>query len=274
VGTDVTAAAERLSRSDLLHLLSSYLPNGPSLLEEIRHQLPGSRQGGFRVPEKILIILFASRAGSNYLGQLLTSTGWFGEIGESFRPHQLIRVGDRHGLEDAHAAAQWMIDHRGTEHAFGIKAGFDALISAATLGFLPQVLDRTQFVLLRRRDRVAQAISRVKGKLSGRMHSGQPTGRSLTDSDYDADAVVAHVQRILEREGQYEAIVRRLGKAAPVIYYEDVCADPAAQVARICNPMGLHMPDRYEPKVRVKILRNDLSTRWADRFRREHPGVS
>jgi LPS sulfotransferase NodH len=258
-----------LTREELLDLFAPYFQRGHERIREICGELQLSRRGGFRTPEKILIILFASRAGSNFFGQLLSSTGWFREIGESFNPRQLTAIRDRYGLADHHQAAQWMIDNRGTESAFGIKAGFYVLTAAVEIGFLPEVIDRAQFVLLRRRDRVAQAVSLVKGKLSGRMHSRQPLGRELTDDDYHAEAIAEQVERITAREAEYEELVRRLGKTAPIVYYEDICASPKKHVEEVCALIGLAMPDEYEPKVRLSILRDELSARWVERFRTE-----
>lgn len=257
------------TREELLGACRGYL--GGQRVDRIRSELALKRHGGFVAPENILIVLFASRSGSNYLGQLLSSTGWFSEIGESFRASQLNKIRDRYCLVDHHAAAQWMIDNRGTPNAFGFKAGFTVLTAAAELGFLTEVLDRAQLIMLRRRDRVAQAVSIVKSRLTGRNHSGQPEGLSVTDADYDADAIAFQVAAISEVEGQLMEFADRLGKTAPVFWYEDICANPRGSVADICGLMDLEMPSRYEPQVRVRVLRDDLSARWVQRFRDEHP---
>ena len=260
-----------LTREQYLELFASYLPEGEQFVRRIVDHLALTRRGGFRAPEKILIVLFASRAGSNYLGQLLSSTGWFREIGESFRPTQLTKIRDRYGLADHHEAAQWMIDNRGTPHAFGFKAGFNVLTSAADLGFLSETVERAQFVLLRRHDRVAQAVSLVKGKLSGQMHSGQPVQRALTDADYDFEAIAFQEEIIATREAQFADLVERFGKSAPVVYYEDILSRPEEHVRQLCELMGLAMPAQYEPNLRLSVLRDDLSARWAQRFRDELP---
>lgn len=255
------------TREQYLDLFASYLPEGDQFVARIVDHLELTRRGGFRAPEKILIILFASRAGSNYLGQLLSSTGWFREIGESFRPTQLTKIRDRYGLADHYEAAQWMIDNRGTPHAFGFKAGFNVLTSAAELGFLSEAAERAQFVLLRRHDRVAQAVSLVKGKLSGQMHSGQPVQRALTDADYDFEAIAFQGAIIAAREAQFADLTDRLGKSAPILYYEDILSRPEEHVRRLCELMELPMPASYEPNLRLSVLRDDLSARWAERFR-------
>lgn len=254
---------------EILETIASCFPGENETMREVAAGLQLQRRGGFQAPDKILIVLFASRAGSNFLGQLLSSTGWFNEIGESFSLGQLTKIRDRYRLADHRAAAQWMIDNRGTARAFGIKAGLHVLTAAAELGFLSETVERAQFVLLRRRDRVAQAVSMVKGALSGQMHSRQPAGRMITDADYDFAAIAGKVSRIEQREAQYAELVERLGKTAPIVYYEDVVASSEDHVAQICELMGLPMPADYKPHVRLSVLRDELSARWVERFRAE-----
>lgn len=238
-------------------------------MDAIARELQTPRRGGFRLPDKGLIVLFAARAGSNYLGQLLSSTGWFREIGESCRPSQLIKIRDRHQLADCHAAAQWMIDNRGTPAAFGIKAGALVLIAAAQLGLLPELVGRSKFVHLRRRDRVAQAISMYKARLGGRTHSLQPEARIFTDDDYDAAGIAAEIRGIDVVEAQFESFFELVGQPASVVYYEDVCEAPQASIGQICSELGLAMPEPFVPNVRLGILRDELSARWRDRFAAE-----
>ena len=261
----------RLTTEDFLGLFASWV--GSKRVDAIGNELQTSRRGGFQLPETGLIVLFAARAGSNYLGQLLSSTGWFREIGESCRPSQLIKIRDRHRLADCHSAAQWMIDNRGTPAAFGMKAGALVLIAAAQLGLLPELVGRSRFLHLRRRDRVAQAVSMYKARLGGRTHTLQPEARMFTDDDYDALGIAAEIQRIDVAEAQFASLLDLVGQPASTLYYEDILEAPEASVAQVCNELGLTMPEPYVPSIRLGILRDDLSARWRDRFKQECPGI-
>ena len=261
------------SREELLDLCIHYF--GEERVRKIQKDLAIPRFGGFRSPKNILIMLFPSRAGSNYFGQLLCSTGWFNEIAESFNPGQVEKVRAKYDLGDSHEALQWMIDNRGTPHGFGFKAGFFVLTAAAQSGFLSEVIDRAHVILLRRRDHVAQAVSLQKGKLGGKMHTLQEGKRELTDDDYDGKALLSEVHNIERTEQRLAELAAVLGKNAPVFYYEDICADPVRQVTAVMDHMGLEMPWNYAPrKVRLDVLRDGLSKRWSDRFREENPQYS
>jgi LPS sulfotransferase NodH len=242
---------------------------GARRVDQIANDLEVARQGGFRLPGKLLLILFAARSGSNFLGQLLSSTGWFREIGESCRPSQLQKVRDRYGLRDCHAAAQWMIDNRGTPHAFGLKAGALVLIAAAHLGLLEEMAGRMQIVHLKRRDRVAQAISMHKIRQGGRLHSLASEGRIFSNDDYDAAAISSELARIDVVEAQFASFLSLVGKEAATVYYEDLCTAPEAEITHICERLGLTVPQPFEPRVRLEILRDEVSSKWRDRFLKE-----
>jgi LPS sulfotransferase NodH len=165
-----------------------------------------------------------------------------------------------------------MVDHRGTPHAFGFKAGVAVLTGAAEVGILSEIVDRAQLIFLKRRDRVAQAVSLYKGKVSGQMHTRQSAGQTVRDDDYDGDAIDREFRNIPKTEAKLAKFAERLGKDAPIFHYEDICADPVTQVQRVCDLMGLEMPWHYAPKkVRLKVLRDGLSERWCERFRSENP---
>jgi LPS sulfotransferase NodH len=260
------------TRTELLELFHKFF--SPAKIEQIQRDLAMPRYGNFRTPKNILIMLFPSRAGSNYFGQLLSSTGWFNEVAESFNPGQVAKIQAKYELADSHEALQWMINNRGTPLGFGFKAGLFVLSAAAESGFLSEVIDRAHIILLRRRDRVSQAVSLQKGKLGARMHSLQECRRELTDEDYDGKALLREYNNIFRTEEKLAECVEQLGKTAPVFHYENICEDPVANVQAVMDLMGLEMPWNYVPRrVRLNVLRDDLSARWKERFEREHPGL-
>jgi LPS sulfotransferase NodH len=56
------------------------------------------------------------------------------------------------------------------------------------------------------------------------------------------------------------------GKAYRTLYYEDICADPAAFVHSTCEDLGLSPPTQFDGAARLKILRDELNEEWIERF--------
>jgi len=258
-----------MARADLLALIESYI--GPERMAVIAAALGDVPARPLDAPPKIAAMLFASRSGSSYAGRLLANTVYFNQVGENFAPDQLAAIAERRSLPDSHSAAQWMIGHRGTPEAFGYKAGFSVLAAAAHLGFLDQTLARTQFLLLLRRDRVAQAVSLTKAELSGRFHSNQQGGRPVSASDYDGDHIARNLDRIERNERDFADFVAQIGKAALIVYYEDIYADPGAFVGSVCTLLDLPVPETLTTDVDLEILRDEISEEWSSRFREDQP---
>ncbi|MBC2776774.1 Stf0 family sulfotransferase [Parasphingopyxis marina] len=261
------------SRDALLRLFAGYV--GQGRVDEIAAQVEPVGERALQLPPRMLCIVFAARSGSTYVGRLLSNTPFFADVNESFQPGQLAAIRARHGLADSRAAAQWMIDNRGTAQAFGYKAGFSVLIAAARIGFLSETLERTQFVRLVRRDRVAQAISLWRAELGGKLHSVVPgEGKAIAPDDYNAERIAFNIAHVARNERWFSEIADRLGKPAPIYAYEDICEDPRGFVTSVCALMDLPVPDNFDPGVDLEIMRNDISAEWAERFRKERPDLA
>ena len=255
----------------LRRLFAGYV--GDQRVDSIAAQLAPIGEAALTAPPRILCILFAARAGSTYAAHLLSNPCWFTDVNESFQPGQLSAVRERHSLADSRAAVQWMIDNRGTDQAFGYKGGFSVLIAASETGFLSETLSRTTFVRLERRDRVAQAVSLLKADIGGRLHSVNPDGRAVSVDEYDADKIAFNIGHIDRNERWFAEITKRLGKTAPVFTYEDICADPAKFVSDIGQLMEFSGPSNFAPEVELKVMRDEVSQAWIDRFGAEHPDI-
>ncbi|MEM8695926.1 MAG: Stf0 family sulfotransferase [Pseudomonadota bacterium] len=259
------------SRDALLRLFAEYL--GDERIEELADKLAPIGDRPLELPPRFLAIVFASRSGSTYVSRLLSNTDWFVDFNESLNPEQLVAIRQRYDFADNRQSVQWMLDNRGTQEAFGYKFGFFGMVTAAHLGFLTETLPQTQFIRLVRRDRVAQAISLLRAKLSGRLHSIHPEGKTVSLEDYDAEKIAANVKHVARNEKWFGEILDRLGKPAPIFVYEDICADPEGFVAEICALLDLPAPEVFEAEVDLEILRDEISDAWAARFRDERPDI-
>lgn len=218
------------------------------------------------VPPRLLIILFTSRVGSAFASRLLAATPYFNNVGEAFNPWRLRRIRERDQLADDAEAARALISSEGTEHAFGAKCGGTGLVGALYTGFLPAMLERITFVTLKRRDAVAQAISIVKARLSGRFHSDQAGAVEVGVEDYERGALEEKIALISRLNGNLDRLALKLGKTNPSYFYEDVCGNPTGFVNSICGLLALPPVDRVSTAVGREILRDDISRQWRDRY--------
>lgn len=212
-----------------------------------------------------LVILFAARAGSTWIGQLLANHPAFGRINEWMNPAWLRRARERHGLADDREAAQRLLDEHGRA-AFGFKCTTVGLVGSALVGWLDQFVDRATFIVLRR-DPVAQAVSLYRAQLSGRFNVAQPAERGVSRDDFDFVAIA-------ERRGVIETVyanharaLAAMGRSAKVFNYEDALVDPPGFQQRVYAELGLEAPGGIAVSTKATVIGDEINAAWIERFR-------
>lgn len=236
---------------------------GEGLFERMERELllppvePEYRLGSRRM----LIMLFAARAGSSYAGSLIGNLPWFGTFTESLNPRTLERVRARYELADHVQALQRILDWRGKE-MFGFRCTPIGFASAISIGLMAQFRERAVFLILRRRDIAAQAVSMVLAHQTGQFHSFQPRSGEVSVDDYDFAAIDDRRKTIESIYARHEVVLAALGARAPTFYYEDITADPCGFLAGVCDYLGLAVPGAPVIETRVEKLPNAINAEW------------
>jgi len=219
------------------------------------------------IPEHCLIVLFSSRTGSTYLSQMLQNTKFFPQFGESLNPSRVARK-----METCSSTAcevvQATIVSSSSEQAFGFKAGFPGLSVAARTGLLQQAMPKISFVFLRRRDKVAQAVSIVRANITGRYHSTQGEARPVSVEDYD-EIAIRHKRNLIEHlETRLQTFIKYLNRPTIDLYYEDIVERPQYHLSRILDFVGLPILTEFDTKVAVQKIADGINVDWINRFNR------
>lgn len=226
----------------------------------------------FRKPERIDtvgMILFASRAGSSWLGQLLASTGRTNRIAEEMRTKRLEKFAARHGIGDLAECVERIMDAEVVEGFYGFKGGVRSLVPFVYSGAYDQCRGIAKVVLLRRRDVVGQSISIRKAQLTGvwhargRRHEAQP---KVDADEYDYRALLESIRAIGVANATFRQLVDREGLHHIEVCYEDVCADPVREVNRILSLFGREPVDGAQLQAEHRVLRDKTNDAWAIRF--------
>ncbi|AAV96646.1 Stf0 sulfotransferase family protein [Ruegeria pomeroyi] len=155
------------------------------------------------------------------------------------------------------------------DHLYPGLPGDTALIEAA---FGP-----TRYLHLRRRDKVAQAVSRVRAEQSGLWHIA-PDGREIErlaphrDPVYDFDAIDSHVRALETYEAGWTDWFLAQGITPLGIDYEDLANTPIEVVSAILAHLGQD-PERAQGLTpAVAKLSGEESRDWARRYRAQREG--
>jgi trehalose 2-sulfotransferase len=229
------------------------------------------------------------RTGSSLLLGLLESTGVAG------RPEAYFRAPD-----EAMRAQQWQLAGA-DEGAFGyadfvraarVAGSTDNGVFGAKLmwGTLDEVVDklgvvypdlagqdvallqkafgRTRFVLLRRGDVLAQAVSWLRAEQTGTWHVGDP-GTNGHSPRYDRDAIAGLVKMIDEHNAGWEGWFASVGVQPYLVEYEALEADLEGVTRGILEFLGLELPEGHAIVPRHRRQADDLNRQWIDRYRGE-----
>ncbi|MCE8521710.1 Stf0 sulfotransferase family protein [Ruegeria pomeroyi] len=155
------------------------------------------------------------------------------------------------------------------DHLYPGLPGDTALIEAA---FGP-----TRYLHLRRRDKVAQAVSRVRAEQSGLWHIA-PDGREIErlaphrDPVYDFAAIDTQVRALETYEAGWTKWFAAQGITPLVIDYEDLADTPIEVVSAILAHLEQD-PDRAQGLTpAVAKLSGEESRDWAQRYRAQREG--
>jgi LPS sulfotransferase NodH len=206
-----------------------------------------------------LAILFTSRSGSTYLARELECAFKIGRLRESLRPE---RVKGQVGAQ--------IVDGR-RDPWFSFKAGGHSVIAGELCGFFDAYLRETAFILLLRRDIVAQAVSCVKARQTGQYHSTQ---KAMRPGVYDGAKIAQYVSIISRGAQRLRLYAERSGRPWRPLVYEDFAGGDCTQATAACDALGVprrRAGSKFRP-MPVERIGDATNEAWAARFRGELDG--
>ena len=245
---------------------------------------------------KSYILCATPRSGSTLLCDMLAATGVAGRPNSFFRQEDILEWAEYWGLfpddfpdalsfSRAYLAAMIREGRGGTE-VFGLRLMWGSVAAASDrldrlhpgLPDVPARFERafgpTLYVHLLRRDKVAQAVSRLQAEQSGLWHLGAdgverervaPPGPAF----YDGERLAFLVDELHADDVAWNAFFAIHGIAPLRLVYETVVAAPHAALAVILTALGRDPEIARTVELRTAKLANATSREWAERFRKE-----
>jgi LPS sulfotransferase NodH len=187
-------------------------------------------------PRVRYVIASTPRSGSHFLGRMLRGTGLLGD------PLEYFDSGNRQEWSRLAAAAgedtlTYIQRRRTTPNGcFGMKLHFTQVGAALNALGPAKLFDDHQFLLIRRRDVLRQAVSFSVAEHTGSWISAVPP---RADATYDFDGITRCLQEVCMQEAQWRAMLAVRCKNYLEILYEDLMEDPTATVRRIAEYVGI-----------------------------------
>ena len=134
---------------------------------------------------------------------------------------------------------------------------------------LDEVFPELRIIFVRRRDKVAQAVSLWKAiqtqQWRNEVEPNEPTTPPAAEYDYRA---LKHLVDELHRwDARWEDWFHATGREPIRVIYEEFTDSRAATVGRVLDALGIDPPEPDGDKGPMKRQADDLSRDWVSRFR-------
>lgn len=215
------------------------------------------------------MICTTPRSGSNYLSQVLESTGVLGRPREYFNGPARRVLDDPAYPDDVEAQIERVLNDGATANGvYALKLFPDQFRQASARVRVVERLPNLSFVRLRRRDILGQAISWARALQTEQYRSTQ-TAKSA--AAYDARLIIQCIVEIARFEAAWDIYFARLTASPLALDYETVAADPARVAQALAAQLHLDQPINVDAtRINLRIQRDDETSAWRERFTREH----
>jgi trehalose 2-sulfotransferase len=137
---------------------------------------------------------------------------------------------------------------------------------------LDAVFPRLKIIFIRRRDKVAQAVSLWKAiqtqqwRTESETASDEVDGDEPRDVEYDYRAIEYLLNELHRWDGHWEDWFHATGRTPIRVFYDEFTVSRAATIGRILDELGIDPPEP-EGKKPLQRQADDLSKDWVARFR-------
>jgi len=215
--------------------------------------------------ERGYMICATPRCGSNFLCQLLASTGALGNPREYFNADGRRRYDDPAFPKDPREQLKQVLTTGRTANGiYAVKMHYSQTAALKQIVDPIRDLPHLRFIVLERRDALRQAVSWSRALQTGQLRA---TDTARQAAIYDQRQIRQSLLWLMEERAGWEKTLRSL-KARPLLLrYEAIMDDPQRAVDRVAAFMGIGGRPRIDPDlVSVTIQRDQTTEDWCARF--------
>lgn len=216
-------------------------------------------------PARTVIIGSTGRSGSHMLGHYMRDTGAFGFPLEYLHPGNIREWRKILGTSSVTDTLTELQRRRTSPNGvFGIKIHYWQMRAVGGFSAIQEILSRPVFVLIRRRNVLAQAVSFAIAQQTGVWIEGQ---KATGEAAYDAGLIDKCLRSILMDTAAWQYTLSVSGARWMEVVFEEVISDPALTVKEIASFSGVELDDEILPKApSTKPQRTSISDEWARKF--------
>ncbi len=216
-----------------------------------------------QTPTRGFAICTTPRSGSNVIGQMLESTGKLGRPLEYFNAPARRSLGWPDYPDAADAQVRCLLESKTDNGVYAVKAFPWQLSKVYETPGAFESLPNLHFIRLKRRDKLAQAISWVRALQTGQYRSTQTPRR---EASYDAPGIRRIIGEIAKAEASWDIFFALRNLEPVVLDYDDALADPARTIGVVANIVSVDDAKLDLSALTLTRQADALSAEWRERF--------
>jgi LPS sulfotransferase NodH len=221
-------------------------------------------------PTRFYALCSTPRCGSTLVAHLLWRTGRMGAPGEYYNLHDvLFQMQNRfHATGIGDYTDQLLRRRTSPNGVFGVKLHHNHWQTFRHTGRF-HLFSKMKYIRIRRRDRLAQAISYAIARQTRQWTADMPARNA---AEYRFNDVLRAVQDLDRQDRDWSSLFAE-SKIQPLdIVYEEFSADSERHVAEICHFVGVDPREPAAPVPLPDLARqfSDINAQWMDRFRADN----
>jgi LPS sulfotransferase NodH len=217
-------------------------------------------------------ICTAPRSGSNFLCQLLASTGKLGAPLEYFNGSSRRVLDDPFFPDDPRKQIEKILTSGATSNrTYGLKLFMYQNEQVSREIPWVDLLPDLHFISLHRNDVIGQAISWSRAEQTGQYRASQSAKAVPV---YSAEHIATQIQRIRHENSGWEAYFEANNIHPLRLIYEEVEADPQSAIDGVATFIGVDGPCLVDLK-KVSVVRqsDSVSSAWREQFAKDMPNL-
>lgn len=219
----------------------------------------------FEGERKTYLLASTPRSGSHYLGHLLLETGDFGSPLEYFHPDHLKKWKEKLNADDEETAFRYIITRRTSPTGwFGVKAHWKQFSIVRENVKLQELFDFQQYILITRRDKLAQGISLALAQATQSWISFQKVKKA---PEYNFAAIQQAIKYLEGQESQWKKYFEDKGINPIIVEYEDLVADSSEIIKRIRSSFGIQSASAPRESLPMPAKQGDeINDKWYQQY--------
>jgi LPS sulfotransferase NodH len=209
---------------------------------------------------------FTNRCGSAYLGDILTSTGWFAQAGEDFNAGNVLPYCQQHDVRSFREYFQHVARRDAKNGIYSVKAGPEQIMLLTETGILDQIVERSDFLFMNRVDKLAQAISLTIAQQNNRWAWDSPVDFPDEMLAYSSERITYQLCYITLLNMSFEQFFGLNGIVPVTVEYERLVAAPQQELDAIARRLGLPWLRMDPSRLRYRRQANEINRGWRSRF--------